>query len=37
MVLNRSAWYRDVNSGYTSVDRSNSNKKSGATVRCLKD
>ena len=31
------AWYRDVNFSYTSVDRSNSNKKSGATVRCLKD
>ena len=31
------AWYRDVNFGYNSVDRSNSNKKSGAAVRCLKD
>ena len=31
------AWYRDVNFSYTYVDRSNSNKKSGATVRCLKD
>jgi uncharacterized protein (TIGR02145 family) len=31
------AWYRDVNFSYTSVDRSNSNKKSGATIRCLKD
>lgn len=31
------AWYRDVNYGYSSVDRSNSSKKSGATIRCLKD
>lgn len=31
------AWYRDVYFGYGSVDRSNSSKKSGATVRCLKD
>jgi uncharacterized protein (TIGR02145 family) len=31
------AWYRDAYYGYESVDRSNSNKKSGATVRCLKD
>jgi uncharacterized protein (TIGR02145 family) len=32
-----SAWYRDVYYGYNSVDRSNTNKKSGATIRCLKD
>jgi uncharacterized protein (TIGR02145 family) len=32
-----SAWYRDVFYNYFSVDRSNSNKKSGANVRCLKD
>jgi uncharacterized protein (TIGR02145 family) len=32
-----SAWYRDVYYGYNSVDRSNSNKRSGATIRCLKD
>jgi uncharacterized protein (TIGR02145 family) len=31
------AWYRDVYYGYNSVDRSNSNKKSGANIRCLKD
>lgn len=31
------AWYRDVYYGYTSVDRSNSSKKSGTTIRCLKD
>lgn len=31
------AWYRDVYYGYTAVDRSNSNKRSGANVRCLKD
>jgi len=31
------AWYRDVYYGYNSVDRSNTNKKSGATVRCVKD
>jgi uncharacterized protein (TIGR02145 family) len=31
------AWYRDVYYGYMSVDRSNANTKSGATVRCLKD
>jgi uncharacterized protein (TIGR02145 family) len=31
------AWYRDVYYGYNSVDRSNSSKKSGATVRCIKD
>jgi uncharacterized protein (TIGR02145 family) len=31
------AWFRDVYSGYESVDRSNSSKISGATVRCLKD
>lgn len=31
------AWYRDVYFEYYSVDRSNSNKKSGATVRCIKD
>jgi uncharacterized protein (TIGR02145 family) len=30
-------WYRDVYYGYSSVDRSNANKKGGATVRCLKD
>lgn len=32
-----SAWYRDVFYGYDAVDRSNSNKKSGANIRCLKD
>jgi uncharacterized protein (TIGR02145 family) len=32
-----SSWYRDVYYGYISVDRSNSNKKSGANIRCLKD
>jgi uncharacterized protein (TIGR02145 family) len=32
-----SAWYRDVYYGYISVDRSNSNKRSGANIRCLKD
>jgi len=31
------AWYRDLYYGYNSADRSNSNKKSGATIRCLKD
>ena len=31
------AWYRRVYYGYISVDRSNSNKKSGATIRCIKD
>jgi uncharacterized protein (TIGR02145 family) len=31
------AWYRDVYYGYNSVDRSNSNKKSGANIRCVKD
>jgi uncharacterized protein (TIGR02145 family) len=31
------AWYRDVYFGYISVDRSNSNKRSGLTVRCIKD
>ncbi len=31
------AWYRDVYYGYNSADRSNSNKKSGANIRCLKD
>jgi uncharacterized protein (TIGR02145 family) len=31
------AWYRDVYYGYISVDRGNASKKSGATVRCLKD
>jgi uncharacterized protein (TIGR02145 family) len=30
-------WFRDAYYGYASVDRSNSSKKSGATVRCLKD
>jgi uncharacterized protein (TIGR02145 family) len=31
------AWYRAVNYNYASVDRSNSMKSSGGTVRCLKD
>jgi uncharacterized protein (TIGR02145 family) len=31
------AWYRDIYHGYNYVDRSNSNKNSGATIRCLKD
>jgi uncharacterized protein (TIGR02145 family) len=31
------AWYRDVSYTYNSVDRSNSSKSSGATVRCIKD
>ncbi len=32
-----SAWYRDVYYGYNSVDRSNSTKNSGITVRCIKN
>jgi uncharacterized protein (TIGR02145 family) len=32
-----SAWYRDVYYGYIAADRSNSNKKSGANIRCVKD
>jgi uncharacterized protein (TIGR02145 family) len=31
------AWYRDLYTGYESVDRSNASKKSGASVRCIKD
>jgi uncharacterized protein (TIGR02145 family) len=31
------AWYRDVFYGYNSVDRSNTIKRSGATIRCIKD
>jgi uncharacterized protein (TIGR02145 family) len=31
------AWYRDVYYGYSTIDRSNSHKRSGATVRCVKD
>lgn len=32
-----SAWYRDVYYGYIAADRSNSNKKGGASIRCVKD
>jgi uncharacterized protein (TIGR02145 family) len=31
------AWYRDVYYGYSTIDRSNSHKRSGATLRCVKD
>lgn len=31
------AWYRDLYYGYESVDRSNTSKKGGGSVRCLKD
>ena len=31
------AWYRDLYYSYTTIDRSNSHKNSGANVRCVKD
>jgi uncharacterized protein (TIGR02145 family) len=31
------AWYRDLYNGYESVDRSNTSKKGGGSVRCVKN
>jgi len=31
------AWYRDVYYAYSAVDRSNTHKRTGASVRCVKD
>lgn len=36
-VASAEAYYRDINYGYVYVDRSSSNKRSGFSVRCIKD